>query len=77
LKKAVSTSEQLLERLQAQQQQLENQLADNTLYEPANKDQLTQLLAQKAQTDRQLEDAELEWLRAVDALENAELDAID
>jgi len=77
LKKAVSKSEQLLERLQAQQRQLENQLADNTLYEPANKDQLTQLLAQKAQTDRQLEDAELEWLRAVDALENAESAAID
>lgn len=72
LKKAVSRSEQQLEVLQAQQRQLENWLAENDLYDPANKDQLNQLLAQKAQTDRELEDAELEWLRAVDALENAE-----
>jgi len=72
LKRAVEKAEKALEALQVKQKSLEAQLADNTLYEAANKDRLSQLLTEKATLDRDLEDAELEWLRAMDALEAAQ-----
>ena len=72
LKRAVEKAEKALEALQVKQKSLEAQLADNTLYEAANKDRLSQLLTDKATLDRDLEDAELEWLRAMDALEAAQ-----
>jgi ATP-binding cassette subfamily F protein 3 len=71
LKKALSRAEERLESLQVEQQAIEAELADNGLYEPAAKDRLNALLGRKAELDRALEDAELDWLRAADALENA------
>ena len=72
LKRALERVEQQLEKLQSEQQSLDAQLADNTLYEAANKDRLTQLLARKGKVDQGLEDAEMAWLRAADALEQAQ-----
>ncbi|MDJ0740725.1 MAG: ATP-binding cassette domain-containing protein [Gammaproteobacteria bacterium] len=71
LKKAVERAEARLERLQAEQQALEDELADGALYEAGNKERLAELLRRKAGIDRDVEDGELEWLRAVDALETA------
>jgi ATP-binding cassette subfamily F protein 3 len=72
LKQALSRAEEKLETLQVEQQTLQSQLADNALYQAENKDRLNALLAHKAEIDRQVEDAELAWLRAADALEQAE-----
>jgi len=72
LKKALSKAEDQLEKLQAEQQQLEQQLADNDLYAAENKDKLAGLLTRKGEVDGQVEDAELAWLRAMDALESCE-----
>ena len=72
LKRALERAEQALEKAQAEQQALESQLGDNSLYEQANKDRLAELLSAKQAVDSRVEDAELEWLRAADALESAE-----
>ena len=72
LKRALERAEQALEKAQAEQQALETQLGDNSLYEQANKDRLAELLSAKQAVDSRVEDAELEWLRAADALESAE-----
>ena len=71
LKKRLAHCEERLAQLQASRKALEEQLADPALYEPGNKERLTELLQQKAGLDRDIEDQELEWLRAADALEAA------
>lgn len=73
LKKAVDKAEKSLEKWQNQQSTLEQQLADNDLYQAQHKDKLTELLQQKAEADRQVEDAEMDWLRAMDDLESAQV----
>ena len=70
----VQKSEKRLGKLQQQQQQLEQQLADSTLYEADNKEQLKALLAQQAQLKQQLQETESDWLEAAEALELAEND---
>jgi ATP-binding cassette subfamily F protein 3 len=72
LKNAVDRAETSVEKLQAEQQALESELADGSLYEADAKARLAGLLQRKADIDRQVEDAELAWLRAADALEQAE-----
>ena len=53
---------------------IEAALADSGLYESGNQEHLAQLLKHKAEVDRGVEDAELEWLRAMDAFETATSD---
>ena len=69
LKKKVDQAEKKLEELHRQQKALEEQLADNSLYEAANKDRLRELLAEKAELDARCEEQELAWLEASEALE--------
>ena len=71
LKNKLATAEKKLEQLHLQQQKLKALLTDNSLYEPSSKDQLKQLLGEKAQTDRLCEEQEIQWLEAAEALENA------
>ncbi len=70
LKNKLAAAEKKLEQLHLQQQELEALLTDTSLYEPSNKDQLKQLLGEKAQTDRLCEEQEIQWLEAAEALEN-------
>jgi ATP-binding cassette subfamily F protein 3 len=71
LKKAMDRAEQRLEKLQLEQHDIETQLADSTLYDADNKVRLGELLKRKTDVDRGVEDAELEWLRAMDEFESA------
>jgi len=71
LRQAVERSEALLERLQAEQAQLAQALADTTLYTGQRSDELKRLLRDKAALDRRLQEAEAAWLAAAEALENA------
>ena len=71
LKKAVARVEENIEALQAERQAIEAELADNSLYQADARERLEALLTRKAGVDRRIEDAELEWLRATDALEHA------
>ena len=72
LKKALARAEGKLDALQAEQKGIEARLTDNGIYDPENKQALNELLSRKAEVDRRLEDAELEWLRAADRLETAQ-----
>jgi ATP-binding cassette subfamily F protein 3 len=71
LKQAAQRTEAALERLQSEQQTLERSLADNTLYEPGEKERLQALLRQKAAVDERLATAEEAWLIAAEAYEQA------
>jgi len=71
LQQAFDKAEARLEKLAQSKNQLEDQLADPTIYEAANKDRLQTLLRDKASLAKELEEAELAWLEAGEALEEA------
>jgi len=72
LKRALERCEAGMERLQARKAQLETELADTGIYTEGRKDELQQILRDKAAVDQQLEDAEGAWLEAAEALEQAQ-----
>jgi len=57
--------------LNQQKAKLEAELADTGLYAEQRKNELQQLLRDKAATDQQLEEAESAWMEAAEALEQA------
>ncbi len=69
LKRRMEACEARLERLQTELKQLETTLADPALYTPDRREALTPLQQERARLAREIEDAELDWLRAADALE--------
>ncbi|MCP3666438.1 MAG: ATP-binding cassette domain-containing protein [Gammaproteobacteria bacterium] len=71
LRNTMKKQEQLMERFGDEQATLEQRLADSDLYSPENKDELTRLLQQKAKVDLDLETAEVAWMEACEALEEA------
>ena len=68
----VKKSETLLSSLQKQQLEIEQTLADSTLYEADSKDRLKEILAQQTTLKQQLQQAEEDWMNASEALELAE-----
>jgi len=72
LRQSVQRAESALARLQAKRDDLETELADNSLYEAASKDRLQRLLREKGALDEHLAAAEEDWLQAAEALESAE-----
>ena len=58
-----------MNKLSAQRSDIENQLADADLYQAENKEKLTALLAQQVEVKNALEDVEMDWLAAQEALE--------
>ncbi len=69
---ALKKAESQVEKLLAQQKQLEAQLADPALYADTEKNRLKQLIESKAQLAKDLEQAEMAWLDAEEQLENAQ-----
>lgn len=61
-----------IERLSAEKQQLEQQLADSALYEPAQKDALKLALLRQSELQGKLEELEMEWLELQSQLEAIE-----
>ena len=59
-------------RIQQSADEIEQQLADNTLYEEQGKERLRDLLQRKGELDTQLATAEEAWLSAAEALEGAQ-----
>jgi ATP-binding cassette subfamily F protein 3 len=70
----VEKSEKALAKLQVQQAELEEMLADMGLYAPENKARLTELLGRQTVIKKQLDEIEAQWMEAVEALELAEAD---
>jgi ATP-binding cassette, subfamily F, member 3 len=72
LQQAMQKAETALAKLGSKRAELEAELADPALYEPGEKIRLQGLLKDKARLDQQIEQAELAWLEAGEALEAAE-----
>ena len=72
LKRALERCETRLEQLHARQAQLERELADTDLYAEQRKNELQQLLRDRAAIDQELEEAESAWIDAAEALEEAQ-----
>ncbi len=72
LRQRLQQLERALDELTAQQQSLEQQLLDPSLYADANKERVKQLLLDKARVDQLLRDSEEQWLQAGETLEQAE-----
>ena len=69
LKNRVRALERELEQLQGQLTAIENQLAKPALYEAVNKADLQRLLLEQGERQRELEEREVLWLEANEALE--------
>ena len=72
LRDQLAASEKALEKLQAEQQALEAQLADGDIYSAENKVKLSALLADQVRVKKQLAEVEEQWMAAAEALESAE-----
>jgi len=66
---ALKKADKALEKYHTQQKQFEEQLADTSLYEDANKARLKQILQDKAKVDQALEETEIEWMEISEQLE--------
>jgi len=69
LRKKVSAAEAQLDTLHARQRELENRLADTELYAADNKQQLKELLLEKAELDSRCAALESEWMEFSEQLE--------
>ncbi|MCW8830930.1 MAG: ABC transporter ATP-binding protein, partial [Gammaproteobacteria bacterium] len=69
LSRKVKNAEAELDKLHADQTELEQQLADPDIYTEANKQKLQDCLLKKADIDKRCADAEELWLEASEALE--------
>ena len=69
LKKKIDKLEAQVETLQAKQEDIETKLADTSLYEAANKEQLQTILAEQATVRQSLDATEEEWMEGLEELE--------
>jgi len=69
---ALKKADKALEKYHQQQKDLENQLADTSLYDETNKSRLKKVLQEKVQVDSALEETEIEWLEISEQLEASE-----
>ncbi len=72
LRNRVQKLEKEMEQLTGQQAGFEQELAEPAIYEESNKDNLKQLLAEKAKVDASLGETEEQWMLASEELEEAE-----
>jgi ATP-binding cassette, subfamily F, member 3 len=72
LKNSLKKIEKIMDELNSEQQKIENGLADNTIYDIENKQQLNELLQQQAENSRLLSENEEQWLEVSEQLDTAE-----
>ncbi|WP_281214182.1 ABC transporter ATP-binding protein [Shewanella insulae] len=75
LKKSQAKLEKIQQDCSDKLAELENLLADTSLYEADNKAKLTQILAERTQHTQQLEESEMEWLELQENIEAIEQEA--
>ena len=68
----VKRAERVLEKLDIEKNTIEEKLADSSLYDEENKEQLKQLLTDQAYIQKELDHAETDWMEASEALEEAQ-----
>jgi len=69
----LKTLDKQLEKLTVKRVELEEYLADNTLYQAENKSELDALLTEQNKVNAQLEEVEIEWMGISEILENLNL----
>src|SRR5690554_5598510 len=69
LRKKQQTAEKQMETLQAKLSDIEESMADTSLYEAARKDELQKLLQNQAQLKSELEESEMLWMELSEELE--------
>lgn len=74
LRNKVKKAEQQMDKLQDKLAKVEEQLADGSLYEDSAKEKLKTLLLDQAALKSELEQTELDWFEASEALETAQQD---
>ena len=62
----IKRAERVMEKLSVDKQSIEEKLSDNDLYSDDNKDKLKQLLADQAYVQKELDQAEADWLDATE-----------
>ena len=72
LRQAVEKHEKAMAQLSAQLDNIEQDMAEPTLYEAENKHRLNQLIQQRALAQSQLDEHEEQWLAASESLEDAQ-----
>lgn len=72
VRKKAQAAEELLAKLTAEKQSLQQTLADPSLYESAQSGKLAALMQQDAALDAKIAEAEAQWLSASEAMEAAE-----
>jgi len=72
LRNKIKKLESLMESLADRINLIEQQLSDSSIYEEKNKAKLQQLISDKADSDKEHESAEIDWLEASEELENLE-----
>src|SRR5690606_27219647 len=77
LKKVADKLEQQLETAQQDMQHIETLLADTDLYSDANRQRLKDLLARQADCRQRIDELELQWLDAHEALEQLQAELAD
>ncbi|KIO38076.1 ABC transporter ATP-binding protein [Shewanella sp. cp20] len=75
MKKAQAKLEKIQQACSDKLAELENLLADTSLYETDNKAKLTQVLAERTQQTQTLEESEMEWLELQEEIEAIEQEA--
>jgi len=66
----IKRAERVMEKLGVERQVIEEKLADNDLYSDEQKDTLKQLLTDQAYVQKELDQAEADWLEATEAHES-------
>ena len=73
LKKSVTLAEKSMAKIEPTLTAIEQRLADPSIYEQSNKDELKTLLKQQGELKEAMEVHEIEWMDAVEQLEQAEV----
>ena len=68
----VKRAERVIEKLDVEKNAIEVKLADTNLYNEDNKEQLKQLLTDQAYIQKELDQAETDWMEASESLEQAQ-----
>ena len=72
LRKEIISLEKQLDRLQRKNDELQTRLADESIYDPDNKDMLKDLLWQQAELAKATQTVEEEWMEKAEQLEQAQ-----
>ncbi|MDH5446244.1 MAG: ATP-binding cassette domain-containing protein [Gammaproteobacteria bacterium] len=75
LRNKLKTLDKKIEKLNSEKTSIENQLADNSIYDDSNKQQLKTLLEQQVNVTQSLEETEEEWLLISEEMEALQQDS--